>query len=274
MLTLTRFSWGKKIIALTFLVILLVFTIASVGTVKEEVSPLEGFVRDHFAPLYYVLNAAGQKLSQWASYPVLLVKAAKENEQLKQTIERLEVELREAEELKQENERLKVLLNWKEKNGGRRPYMAASVVARNPDNWFGTVIINRGREDGLKTNMTVVVPAGLVGRVANVSSSTAEVLLITDPRSGVGALVQKTRVPGIVEGIASSTLLKMNHIPGNLKVTKGDTVVTSGQGSIYPKGIAIGKIIDVQEEASGLFQVATVKPFVDFNRLEEVLIIK
>jgi len=272
---LPRFLTGKNILLTIAVLFLVLVTVRYAGNEKEQLNPVEGILRDGLAPVYRIMTAAGQRINDWVSYPVALVEAARENEQLKKKISRLEARLRDQEELAQENKRLKRLLRWQQQEGRQYASVVASVIARDPGNWFGTLVINKGREDGIKPNMTVVTPTGLVGRITNVSGNTAEVLLITDPRSGVGALLQKTRAPGIVEGIASgSAYLRMNHIPGNLMVTEGETVVTSGQGSIFPKGIAIGAVVDVDKETSGLFKVATIKPYVDFNRMEEVLVIK
>ena len=264
----------KKALLTIAILLLVVFTVQNAGK-EKELNAVEGFLRDSLAPVYQLLNFTGQKVKDWVSYPAALLEASRQNEQLREKVSRLEANVRQEEEIRQENKRLKRLLNWQQNEGQLYDSVAASIIARHPDNWFGTVVVNKGREDGLKPNMTVVAPTGLVGRIINASAKTSEVLLITDPRSGVGALIQKTRAPGILEGIASGSIyLRMNHIPANIMVTEGQTVVTSGQGSLYSKGIAIGAVVDVDKVTSGLFKVATIKPFVDFNRLEEVLVIK
>ena len=264
----------KKALLTIAILLLVVFTVQNAGK-EKELNAVEGFLRDSLAPVYQLMNFTGQKVQGWASYPAALLEASRQNEQLREKVSRLEANARQDEEIRQENKRLKRLLNWQQNEGQMYDSVVASIIARHPDNWFGTVVINKGMEYGLKPNMTVVTPTGLVGRIINVSSNTSEVLLVTDPRSGVGALIQKTRAPGIVEGIASGSIyLRMNHIPANIMVKEGATVVTSGQGSIYSKGIAIGAVVDVDKVVSGLFKVATIKPFVDFNRLEEVMIIK
>lgn len=269
-----RFLTGKNILWAVVILVLVLFAVRYAGSEKRQPNPVQSMLRNGLAPVFYVMDAAGRKIHGWVSYPVSLVGAANENEKLKKTIDDLQSRLRYDEELEQENKRLKRLLQWQQNEGQDYSTVVASVIGRDPGNWFGTIIINRGKKDGIAVNMAVITPNALAGRVINVANDTAEVLLITDPRSGVGALMQKTRAPGIVEGIASgSAHLRMNHIPGTITVTKGETVITSGQGSIYPKGIAIGAVVDVDKEASGLFKVATIRPFVDFNRLEEVLVI-
>jgi len=134
--------------------------------------------------------------------------------------------------------------------------------------------VNRGSGDGVAENMTVLIPEGLVGRVVAVSAATCEVLLFTDPRSGVGSLVQDTRTPGIIEGTAGSLgLARMIHIPNDAPVEAGQAVVTSGLGSVFPKGIPVGEIAGLRNESSGLFKSADIRPYADLNRLEEVLIV-
>ncbi len=269
-----RFFTVKNVLLTIALLLLVILVVRNAGS-DGKLNPAAGFLRDGLAPAYHLMTNTGQKINEWVSYPVALLEASRDNRELEEKISRLEARIRQEEEVRQENKRLKRLLEWQEGKGQQYDSVVASIIARDPDNWFSTVTVNKGREDGINSDMTVVAPTGLVGRVINVSPDTAEVMLITDPRSGVGALMQETRAPGIVEGIASgSVYLHMNHIPANIMVTEGETVITSGQGSIYPKGIAIGAVVDVNKVTSGLFKMATIKPYVDFNRLEEVLIIK
>ena len=120
----------------------------------------------------------------------------------------------------------------------------------------------------------MVTPSGLAGKVVSVSKHTSQVLLITDPLSGVGALVQDSRVPGVLEGItAGSDETRLIHVPKDTQLTKGQVIITSGIGGTFPKGIPIGRIVDVSDEPTGLFKTAMVVPFADLNRLEEVLVI-
>lgn len=245
-------------------------------TVPENVRPmpLESGLRGVIAPVQSGFTWLGRQASNLFSLPVSMYVAGKRNQVLEAEVASLESQIIQLNEFKLENERLTALLDYKQVMATAYDLIAASVIGRDSGNWFGTITLNRGSNDGIKENMTVLVPEGLVGRVFFVSSTTCEVLLITDPRSGVGALIQDTRTTGIVEGtIASSGIIRMIHIPNSDPVEAGQVVITSGSGSIFPKNISIGKITDIRKEPSGLFNSADIKPFVDLSRLEEVLII-
>ena len=268
-----RHPLGKILFLLTVLIFLLIILKA---TAKNELAPPAKTVRDVLAPVSKVTMQTGQAIRNVLKLPVSLAKAVKQNQELKEKVSRLEEQLREANEYRLENQRLKKLLDFKETKikTTRGAVYSAAVIGRDLNNWFGTITVNKGARDGLKVNMTVIIPAGLVGRVISVSQKTAEVLLITDPRSGVSCLVQENRAPGLVEGMSGNTnQLQMIHIPTGFIIRKDQIVITSGLSDLYPPGLSVGRIIKVTREPSGLFFKATIQPFVDFNRLEEVLII-
>lgn len=246
------------------------FTAGSV----TKLTPLASATRDLLAPIQRLVTMAGREVSGFISFPVKLINVGKRNQVLEAKVSELEGKLSQYQEIQQENVRLKQLLNFKNSAAPNMSTIAATVIARDSGNWFGSIIVDAGSKDGVKKDMSVITPAGLVGRVIRVSSSTAEVLLVTDPRSGVGCMVQETRAPGVVEGVAGTHgELQMVHIPADMGPKKGDSIITSGYGSIYPKGIPIGTVEKSEKEKSGLFKMASIKPFVDLNRLEEVLII-
>jgi len=262
---------------LFFLAVLVGVTLTAMRvTVPERarMTPLESKFRDVQAPVQTGLTWLGRQARHWAAFPVSMVGAAERNQALEQDVARLESQVTQLNEYKLENQRLSGLLNYKQVMAQKYNFLTASVIGRDPGNWFGTTILNRGARDGVKENMTALTPEGLVGRVIAVSASTCEVLLITDPRSGVGALVQDTRTPGIIEGTAgSSGLAKIIHIPNNAPVEEGQAVVTSGLGSVFPKGIPVGQITSIRNESSGLFKSADIRPIANLNSLEEVLIV-
>jgi rod shape-determining protein MreC len=151
-------------------------------------------------------------------------------------------------------------------------FVAARVVGKDATNWFKTILIDRGTQAGLRRNLPVVAPDGLVGRVVEVTPSTAKVQLITDPVSASGALMQRTRVTGIVTGNLG-TGLRVRYLPLLADVVVGDEVVTSGMGGVFPKGIPVGRVTAVERKSGALFQEAALQPKVDLGRLEEVLIV-
>lgn len=269
-----RWATAKR---LFLLAVLVAVTLAAMRcTVPERTgltSPGSKF-RDVLAPVQSGLTWLGRQGRYIISLPVSAVGAAARSQALEQEVKRLESEKIQFNEYLIENQRLAALLDYKSLMAGNYNFVIASVIGRDPGNWFGTITLNRGSDEGIKENMSVLTTEGLVGRVIAVSASTCEVLLITDPRSGVGSLVQDTRAPGIVEGVAGAAgIARMIHIPNNALVEAGQAVVTSGQGSLFPKGIPVGRINNVQNEPSGLFLSAELSPFADLYNLEEVMIV-
>ncbi|OPX87916.1 MAG: Cell shape-determining protein MreC precursor [Pelotomaculum sp. PtaB.Bin104] len=269
-----RWETARK---LFFFAVLLAATLAAMHfTLPEQarLNSLESKSRDVLAPLQGGLTWLGRQAYQLMSFPVSMVRAGTRNQFLEQEVGRLESQVVQMNEYKLESERLAGLLNYKQVMAKDYNLLAASVVGRDPGNWFGTIVLNRGTADGVKENMTVITPEGLVGRVFSVSASTCEVLLITDPRSGVGALIQDTRISGVVEGVAGSVgIARMIHVPNNAPLEVGRAVVTSGLSSIFPKSIPVGQITEIRSDPSGLFNNADLRTYADLFRLEEVLII-
>jgi rod shape-determining protein MreC len=169
-----------------------------------------------------------------------------------------------------ETQRLQRLLGMREEAGAE--LLTARIVGKDATNWFQSVLVDRGSREGVRRNQPVLAPDGLVGRVVEVTPSSAKVQLLTDPVSAVGGLVQRTRVTGIVSGnLGAGT--RARYLPLLADVAVGDELVTSGMGGVFPKGIPIGRITAVERRSGALFQEATLQPAVDLGRLEEVMIL-
>lgn len=197
---------------------------------------------------------------------------SEENERLRNQVRELTLENNRLRECSLENERLQKLLNFKKRYDQQYALLGARVISRAPNTMSSTVVIDRGSQDGVQKNMVAVSPAGLVGKVVAVGPSTAEILLILDREGAAGAVVQETRTPGVVEGTEEGPgLLRMVSLPYDAQLKKGEVVVTSGMGGIFPPGLPIGKIIKI--EGSGINKIAVIQPFVDFDRLEELFLI-
>ncbi|MCS7051888.1 MAG: rod shape-determining protein MreC, partial [Thermomicrobium sp.] len=134
------------------------------------------------------------------------------------------------------------------------------------------VVLDKGEQDGIRTEMGVITQSGAVGRVVKTRSSSSVVLLITDPHNAVTGLIQRTRDEGIIEGTFEGTV-RMKYIPLLSTVQVGDPVVTSGLTGGFPRGVPIGTITNIHKDESELFQTADVRPDVDFTKLEEVLVV-
>ena len=150
--------------------------------------------------------------------------------------------------------------------------LSAELIGRDPSPWFKTIIIDKGKADGIEKGFAVVVPEGIVGQIVHVSYHYSKVLLIIDSNSAVDALVQKTRARGVVKGEPTG-LCFFDYVLRKHEINVGDTVVSSGLDGVYPKGLRIGHVSEVVRRKSDIFQEITVIPFVDFETLEEVLII-
>jgi rod shape-determining protein MreC len=193
-----------------------------------------------------------------------------ENERLKDQMAFLQQKLVTLEELRAGNQRLTRLLSLKEETPFK--VIAASVIARAADNWSSAVIIDKGSKSRIRRGFIVVNYSGLVGRVAEAYDSTSRIVLINDPLLGVSALVQRSRQEGFVSGTLGTSLI-MRYLPRDADIQVGDVIVTSGLTDMYPKGLLIGKVIDVSEEFSGLSRCATIKPAANLSNIEEVLVI-
>lgn len=182
---------------------------------------------------------------------------------------RLRAEMAGVEELKRENERLRRLLGYVEEQPRRS--VAARVIAEDASSWFRTIEIDRGYEDGVTEGLPVVDAAGLIGRVVRSTAHTARVLLITDASSAVAVLVQDERIRGVCRGQGGTLALDFALVQDEIQV--GDGVITSGLGGVFPKGLVVGYVRSVHREQFGLFQTVEVESAVDFEHLEEVLIL-
>jgi rod shape-determining protein MreC len=205
----------------------------------------------------------------WKDY-LNLVDVRKENKLLRHNVKVLNSRVIECGEALRANERLIKLLDMK--NSLQIPSLAASVIGEDASPWFKTIIINRGEADGLKDGMPVVAADGIIGQLVKVVTGSSRVLIITDHASGVAASIQRSRARGVVRGKGNgSCSLEFSMASEDVKV--GDTVITSGIGGIFPKGLKIGEVSMVKKGEYGIFQTVEVRPAVNLARLEEVLVL-
>ncbi len=185
-------------------------------------------------------------------------------------IQELEGQLGRFHEMDRENQRLKKLLNFSLPLATRT--IGTRVIGEDVNPWKKIVLLDKGGRNNLKKDMAIVVPEGLVGRILEVEPYTAHAILLSDPDSRVSALTATSRAQGIVAGIGTDKL-QMKYLALDAEVAIGEDVTTSGVGSIFPKGLQIGKIEAIERDSDGLHLLALVKPSVPFSKLEEVLCI-
>ena len=209
-------------------------------------------------------------LTIWTTY-VDWKSVRRENAALRAESERLKLQALQAEETRQENARFRRLLELRE----RLPLstLAGEVIGRDAGGWVRALTVNRGRGNGITRQAPVIVPEGLVGRVVQVRSGASVIQLLSDPASTVGAAVQRTRTPGLVEGDSRGTVRFKFMARDGARVAPGDFVVTSGLGNLFPKGVPIGRVVSIEDKGSALFHFAVLAPAVDVSRVEEVLLL-
>lgn len=208
--------------------------------------------------------------SVWRTY-FLSVLAVEENRDLKKRLSKAMEVWNRSEELEHENRRLRKFVNFTQKFPAT--YVAAQVIARDPSPWFKTLIIDKGAADGLSKGAPVLVSEGIVGQVIQVGDDFAKVLLVIDRNSSVDALVQDTRVRGMVKGNNDDPCTFVYALRKD-DIKPGETIVSSGLDRVFPKGLKIGTVRAVAKEHSQLFQDIIIETSVDFDKLEDVLVLQ
>jgi len=225
-------------------------------------------------PFNFVTNSVAHGISGVSNF-FFRTNLQNENEGLKKENETLRKDNTDLIGVKAENARLTQLLNFKNAHPELQ-LLAAKVISRDLGDFKDTILIDRGSDDGIKDNMSVVTGAGLVGIVDGTYGHIAKVLLVNSPKTRIGGMNLRgdSRVAGIVNGIAGSDLsLEMRNMARNADLLPGDTIVTSGYSGYHPAGLIIGNIEEVQMDPGGLTKHATIAPAVNFSHLEEVLVV-
>ncbi len=202
---------------------------------------------------------------------LFLVNAQKKNDELVKEIDLLRTKLTALQEVESENGRLRESLQFQHRLQSK--LLSAHVVATDVSNDYSGIRIDKGALDGVQLGMGVISPSGLVGRVQRVSQSYSDILTLLDPTSNIDSIIQRSRARGIVTGQAKQMQTKMKYLDRLDDVAVNDTVVSSGFGSVFPKGLLIGTVSSVILGSNGILQLVTVKTAVDIYRLEEVFIV-
>ncbi len=248
----------------------MLFALGILASGRGDAGPLGGSLGIVGAPVQIVVNTLTNSISSVVDHYIYLVGAREESEVLRVELDTLRHEMMKISEYQYENERLKDLLGFKQQTD--LPMLPAMVAARSASAWYRTLILDKGSTQGVQNGSPVVTAAGVVGRVFDVNDTSCRVLLLTDASSAVDALVQRTRVQLLVEGNMGPEP-RLMYLARGVDAQAGDRVVSSGLDGIYPKGMLLGSIENLEQLPGELFQTAILKPSVDFARLEEVLII-
>jgi rod shape-determining protein MreC len=242
-----------------------------------RLAPAEGVAGRITQPFLTVSNNLGRQITETISSLRNLATLHAQNQALQAQVDTLTIDNLRVQELEGENARMRELLKFKQLNPGydfRGGQVIARVISEGPSNYLRTITIDLGAQQGIERGMPVVTEAGLVGRIDKVGPDSATVLLLTDASSAVDAMIQRnnSRAVGVVQGVAGGKPV-MDYIAQDADVTVGDLVITSGLGGGFPKGLIIGQVESVRRRDYEMYQQATVRPTVQFERLEIVLII-
>jgi len=257
---------------LLVLALLLVISALSLGLRRSPVvTRVEGVMITAASPGLQALEYLGRGVKRlWLGY-FDLVGARQENLQLRQTLEEYRQKEVHYQEAQQALTRLEGLLELKRQVA--LPVIGARVIAYDPSLWSRCALIDQGKAQGVKNGLAVLAPEGIVGRVVETYPQYAKVMLIVDRKSGADAMVQRSRVRGILQGKGGNRC-SLDFVPKNADVQVEDLVMASGLGGIYPKGLVFGKVSQANKKNPGVFQEIEVTPTVDLSTLEEVLVTK
>ena len=264
-----KHTGGRSFIILTVLSIVLLTVSARMGTG----SPLE-LVRGGFSTITMPFRMAGSAIAMpfqgignifgnLTADQQTLSDLRAENEQLRSRNAELE-------ETNQSTQRLQGLLDLK--NTYNLQSTGARVISGSTDSFNNTIMIDKGTTSGLAVGMPVVDSGGVIGQIIECGPTTSTVRLITDEKSGVAAMVQSSRAQGMLMGSASRQIT-LNLINTNQKVSVGDTVVTSGLGGVFPKGLPLGKVTSVEAAPGSLYYTIVIEPYGNVSTNEEVMVI-
>lgn len=252
---ISTLSWGHGIVL--FLILLSIGIAMRKAPERVQESIVSGAFRTVFFPAQWLISSVDDYFGLY-----------KKNELLRLENAKLRVENDFARESLAELERLYDLVRFD--NQWDYPIVTARVIGKNPGRFVTTLVLDRGTNDGVHVNMPVFTVDGLVGKTIKVSDHHSQVQLLTDPNLKMSVLEKRTRVVGFLETSNGKNLFAM--IPTYAEVQKGDTLISSGLGGIFPKGIGVGVVSSIQQGDVDVMQQITIAPFLNFSRIEELFI--
>lgn len=263
-----RFRTSLIITATLLLIIALLSLSLKRSPVLEKV---EGLVVSLAAPGLQGLRYLGRSLTGvWEGY-FHLVGVQQENTALRRRLQEYEQKELRYQEALHTLTRLEALLDLKKQVA--LPVTGARVIAYDPSLWSRCALLDQGQDHGVKRGQPVLTASGIAGRILEVYPRYAKVMLIVDRNSGADAMVQRTRVRGILQGKGGNRC-SLDYVPKSADVQPGDLVLASGLGGVFPKGLVFGKVSEANKKTPGVFQEIEVTPAVDLSSLEEVVVVK
>lgn len=266
----------KNKLAVTIVVLSVTFLGLIIFTTSRQNSGLGSSAGNALNPLQKIVYNLNNGAKNFVDFFLNFSTVRDENEQLKDENEELKKTLTEYSDLKDENDRFREVLNFEETRTNYN-YISTNIIHYSGDNVLDGYVVDKGSDDGIEVGMVVVAAQGLVGRVSKVADNWSIIQCIINENIKVSVMPENGRQNnGILEGYKSSkkeVLTKVNYLPMDADVKEGDVIITSGLGLVYPKEIRIGEVVSVEEDKLKVMKSVIVKPFVDFEKLEELFIV-
>jgi len=264
-------------LAVTIVVLSVSFLGLIVYTVKKENrSIIESGAGSTLNPIQSIVYKGTNGIKETLDFFLNFSEVKAKNKELINKNQELEDELSTYSDLKEENDRLRQVLNFAEERNNYN-YIACDIIGHSGGSFLDGYVVNKGKNDNIQKGMIVIAAQGLVGQVTSVGSNWSIVQSLVNENISVSVMVQSTRdATGYIKGFKdsqNSNLAKVYDLPMDSEVKEGDVIMTSGVGMLYPKEIRIGEVIKVEEDKVHVMKNAIVKPYVDFNKLEELFIV-
>jgi rod shape-determining protein MreC len=267
--------WSFSDIGFRFVILGLAALLLMALQVSGRLEPVQSFVTQLSSPAQIGATGLTESVSDALDFVFELRNLRQRNSELEQVNNSLLVENFELREVQRENEQMRSMLRFAQARPGldlRGAQIVAQVIGQESNNFLEYIMLDLGASHGIGVGMAVVTDQGLVGRISSVTDATSKVLLITDPSSAVNAILQSSRLNGVLRGYPGGDLT-MDYIPQGEVFSVGEVVLTSGIGGRFPRGIPIGQVIEIRQRDIDVFQQAVVRPTVDFPRLELVMVV-
>lgn len=264
-------------LAVTIIVLSVSFLGLIVYTVKKENrSIIESGAGSTLNPVQSLLYSTTNRIKETLDFFLNFSEVKAQNKELIEKNQELESKLSTYSDLKEENDRLRGILNFTEERNNYN-YIPCDIIGYSGGNFLDGYIVNKGKNANIQKGMIVIAAQGLVGQVTSVGENWSIVQSLVNENIAVSVMVESTRdATGYLKGFKDSknrNLAKVYDLPMDSEVKEGDVIMTSGVGMLYPKEIRIGEVISVEEDKVKVMKSAVVKPYVDFNKLEELFIV-
>lgn len=259
-----------KLVSNILVVIISLIGIATQDFTVRKTTLFEQALMEVLAPIQKGTMSVKDSIAETFNQYIFIVNTRKENQELTKELNQLKNQMFTLQEVEKENARLKQLLEFGKEI--ERKKVLAQVVSWDSSNEFRVLRINKGKNHGLELLSPVITMTGLVGYVYRLSPNFADILTILDQNNRVDAIVARNRTHGIVEGHTGYSC-RFKYVSRTEKLELGDVIITAGLGEIYPKGIKVGTISQIDKENYGITQKIEITPSVDFDKLEEVVVL-